>query len=77
VSGFSYVGGNTGHPTFPLKGSYVRESDSEPASLLEDSDYPVAAECKICRGRIRLDALMQWEWRHAPAVTAVTGGDAA
>jgi protein tyrosine phosphatase (PTP) superfamily phosphohydrolase (DUF442 family) len=79
VSGFSScaTAGTAGHAPFPLKGSYVRENDRELASLLDESDYPVLAECKICGGRTRLDALMQWEWRHLPAVTAVPGGDAA
>jgi len=77
VSGFSFMHGDTGHAPVPLKGSYVRESDGEPANLLNGADYPVAAECKFCGGRITLGALMQWEWRHAPAVTAVAGGDAA
>jgi hypothetical protein len=53
-----------------------RESDGEAASLLDEADYPVIAECKFCGGRIRLGNLMQWEWRHAPAVTFAPGGDA-
>lgn len=77
MNGFSYVKGNTDHTAVPLGGSYVREKDGEPASLLCDADYPVAAECKICHGRIRLGRVMQMDWRHAPVEAAVIGGDAA
>lgn len=79
MSGFSSYGtaDTAGHAPFPLKGSYVRESDGEPANLLDEADYPVLAGCKLCGGRIKLGHLMQWEWRHVPAVTAVPGGGAA
>ena len=77
MSGFSYMQADAGHAPVPLKGSYVRESDGQPASLLNEVDYPVIAECKFCEGRIRLGHLVRREWQHAPAVTAAAGGDAA
>jgi hypothetical protein len=70
VSGFgiaSCLAGNTGHTATPVDGTYVREADGEPASLINDADYPVGAECKVCHGRIRLRILVQMEWEHAPA----------
>jgi hypothetical protein len=77
VSGLSYIQGNSGHAPVPLAGSYVRESDGKPASLVNQADYPVIAECKFCQGRLRLGHLVQWEWQHSfAAVTPVTGGDA-
>ena len=57
----------TGHTATPKGGSYVREADGEPASLTNAADYPVIAECKVCRGRIRLRMLIQMEWEHASA----------
>lgn len=66
----SYDKGNTGHTPIPLGGSFTREQDGEPASLLCDADYPVAGECKICHGKIRLARVMQMDWRHAPVPTA-------
>jgi hypothetical protein len=76
VNGFSYLKGNTEHVPIPLADSYVTERGGQPANLLRDGDYPVVAECKICHGRIRLGQVMQWDWRHAPLVPAVVGGDA-
>lgn len=70
MNGFSYVKGRTEHTAVPLAGSYVTEKSGEPASLLRDSDYPVVAECKICRGRIRLGQVMQMDWRHVTAGSA-------
>ena len=70
MSGFaiaSCLAGNTAHTATPVDGTYVREADGEPASLTNGADYPVSAECKICRGRIRLRMLVQWEWEHVPA----------
>jgi hypothetical protein len=68
VSGFIFTPkDDAGHTGTPLGGSYVRVEDGEPANLLEESEYPVAARCKICREPIRLDRLRQMEWRHAPA----------
>jgi hypothetical protein len=43
------------------------EKGGGPASPLLDADYPVVAACKICGGRIKLDHIMQMDWRHAPA----------
>jgi hypothetical protein len=76
-SGFSYVEGNTGHTAIPLAGSYVTEKGGVPASRPRDSDYPVAAECKICHIRLRLGHAMQMSWRHTPLQTTAAGGDAA
>jgi hypothetical protein len=71
VNGFSYLKGNTEHTAIPL-GPFTREQDGEPASLLCDADYPVAGECKICHGPIRLARVMQMDWRHAPAAAEIT-----
>jgi hypothetical protein len=57
---------SAGHVASPKSGTYTRENGDR-ASLLNKADYPITAECKICGGRIRLDALMQMEWRHVPA----------
>ena len=73
----SYLTKGNPHSPVPLRGTYVREADGSPADLMNGADYPVAAECKICGGRIRLGHLMQWDWRHAPAPVAVPEGDAA
>lgn len=73
MSGFTYTPkDDAGHTAVPLGGSYVRVKDGQPANLLEESDYPVAARCKICDGRITLDQLRQMEWRHAPAEQVLT-----
>ena len=69
MSGFgiaSYLAGSTAHTATPATDTYVREADGEPASLTSGADYPVSAVCKVCRGRIRLRMLLQWEWEHAP-----------
>jgi hypothetical protein len=73
----AYLTGKNDHTPVPVGGTYKRETDGKPASLTDGADYPVTAECKICHGRIRLGHLMQWEWQHAPAPVAVSGGDAA
>lgn len=75
-TGFAYVTGDTGHTAIPVDGSYAREADGKPASLVNGADYPVVAVCKICHGRIRLGHLMMWEWRHAPAPAARPAGEA-
>lgn len=66
----------TGHITSPKSGTGVRESDGEPASLVNADDYSVTAGCARCRGRIRLGHPIQWEWRHAPAAAAAARGSA-
>jgi hypothetical protein len=58
------------HWANPVKDSWLSERTQQPANLLGPEDYPVAAECQICHGRIRLNHKLQWEWRHAPVVTA-------
>ena len=58
---------NTAHTAVPVAGTYVREADGEHASLTDGADYPVSAECRICRGHIRLGMLVQMDWEHAPA----------
>ena len=72
-TGFTYVARDTGHTAIPLDGTYVREADGKPASLIDGADSPVSGQCKICHGRIRLGHLLQWEWRHASDVTATAG----
>jgi hypothetical protein len=71
MSGFCFTPAEpSGHTATPRKGSYVTEEGS-PASPLAGTDYPVIAACKICGGQIRLEHMLQMEWRHAPArVTA-------
>ena len=70
-SGITNIPANSvGHTAWPKKSTYVREKDGEPVGLLNKADYPIVAECKICGGRIRLDHLMQMDWRHAPAPAA-------
>jgi hypothetical protein len=56
-----------GHQALPVRGSYRSERTGQPAVLTDDGAYPVTAECKTCHGRIRLDHLIQTDWRHAPA----------
>jgi hypothetical protein len=72
VSGFTFVADDSGHVASPKPGSYFREIDGEPADLLAEVDYPVAAVCARCDRPIRLAYRLQWDWRHAPA--RVTGG---
>ena len=67
-----YQTGRNEHWPVPEGGTYVRESDGQTARLANESDYPVAATCKICRGRIRLAHFMQWDWKHAPLEVAAT-----
>ncbi len=57
----------TGHVPMPRTGTYTRVNGGGRASLLAEADYPVTAECKICEGKIRLDHLLQMDWRHVPA----------
>ena len=64
-----------GHVALPKSGTSTKEN-GEPASLLNKADYPVTAECKICGGRIRLDHLVQMEWRHVPAEVAASSSPA-
>jgi hypothetical protein len=59
--------GTAGHAAEPAAGSCVRENGGGRANLLENADYPVIAHCRICHGRIKLDYLLQAEWRHEPA----------
>ena len=54
------------HWPVPEGGTYKRERDGQVASLANESHYPVVADCKICRGRIRLAHYMQWDWKHEP-----------
>jgi hypothetical protein len=78
VSGIRYTPADrTGHTAWPEGGTYVRENDGEHVGLLNGADYPIAAECKICHGLIRLDHLMQLEWRHVPVSAAEPAGGAA
>jgi hypothetical protein len=51
------------------------ERGGAPARLLYAEDCLVIAVCKVCGGRIKLDHELQWEWRHAPVVPTVNGGD--
>ena len=60
----------TGHTATPVTGTYTVEDGGAPARLLYPEDYPVLAECKICHGTIRLDFMMQMEWRHVPVAQA-------
>jgi hypothetical protein len=77
VSGFTFeVPDGTGHAPTPRSGTYTRERDGGPASVLRADDYPVTAECQGCGGRIRLAQLMQWAWAHVPARPAVPGAPA-
>jgi hypothetical protein len=61
------LAGDNAHAATPAGGTYIRERDGKPASLLDEADYPVRAVCKVCGGRIRLGMLLQWDWAHAPA----------
>jgi hypothetical protein len=71
MSGFSFTPADSaGHIAWPQTGTYTRGKDGAPASPLIGEDYPVVAARKICAGRIKLDQLMQMEWRHAPAAVA-------
>jgi hypothetical protein len=71
MSGFSFTPAEPfGHVASPLTGSYVTEIGGVIADPLRGEDYPVAAACKVCGGRIRLGHKMQMEWRHAPAEAA-------
>jgi hypothetical protein len=75
VSGFYFTPkDDAGHIATPSHGTWTRERDGQPADSRVESDYPITAECRICQGRIRLNRLMQMEWRHVPAEVAATGG---
>jgi hypothetical protein len=75
LTGFTFLPvDSAGHIATPQQGSYVRESDGQPASLLSDADYPVTAVCARCSGPIRLARKLQMEWWHVPAVAAAAGG---
>lgn len=68
MTAMSYIPADAaGHVAWPKPRTYVREKDGQHVSLLNATDYPIVAECKICDGKIGLDHLMQMEWRHAPA----------
>jgi hypothetical protein len=72
-----YLATRNPHNPVPEGGTYKRERDGQVARLANESDYPVVAECKICRGRIRLGSYLQWDWYHAPLeVTAKPAGEA-
>jgi hypothetical protein len=71
VNGIRYTpAGSTGHQAIPLKGTWLKQ-DGTPADLLRSEDYPITARCQACGNQIRLDYLLQWEWRHLPAAAAV------
>jgi hypothetical protein len=74
MTGISYVTESAGHIAMPVAGSYVQRG-GEPADPLCEANYPIAAECKTCHRKIRLDGTLQMEWYHERAVHAVTGGD--
>jgi hypothetical protein len=57
---------DTGHLAVPEGGTYVRQRDGGVADLLSESDYPVYARCKICRGWCALLDYGQSEYRHVP-----------
>jgi hypothetical protein len=57
----------SGHRAVPAGDSWREEKTGRPADLRSAESYPVTAECEACRGRIRLDVLLQMEWRHVPA----------
>ena len=71
-----YVVDSRGHIARPMADTYIMEEDAKPASLLCDADFPVVAECTVCHGRMRPDAVLQMEWYHERVAPAVTGGDA-
>jgi hypothetical protein len=75
MTGISYVSESAGHIAMPVAGSYVQKRGGEPADPLCEAHYPVAAECKTCHRRIRLDGVLQMEWVHERVVPAATGGD--
>ena len=55
------------HRPVPVGGTYRSERTGRPAVLTEATSYPVTAECQVCHGPIRLEQLLQMEWRHVPA----------
>lgn len=73
MSGFCFVppAENRGHLAVPARGTWVTAAGTAPAEMPPAaSDYPLAAACKVCGGRITLTNVMQLEWRHAPAAAA-------
>ena len=63
---------DAGHIGWPKPGTYVREKDGEHVNLLNATDYPIVAVCKMCGGKIRLAHLMQMDWRHVPVAPATS-----
>lgn len=72
----SYISDSADHIATPLADSYVKVNGGDPASLLHEGDYPVAAECQVCHERIMLQTTTQMEWRHDPARQAVPAAGA-
>lgn len=73
-SGFYLVKSDGIHQAFPVRGSYRSEATGQLADLLAASDYPVAAECHWCHGRIRLATHKQMEWVHVAAAPMPPAG---
>ena len=66
----------TGHVAVPVPGSYVREADGRPVDLLEalsrPGDWPLAAACRPCEGRIALHD-PRGHWVHVPGTAPAAG----
>lgn len=55
-----------GHTATPAAGSSKTKDGTAVNGQPGAGDYPLTAQCKLCRNPIRLGNRLQMEWEHAP-----------